>query len=186
MVIHRIALMNGRPLASALWILRQLGYPETGFGALIGATDAGGKPTSERAIAETLSWVEDHGLDWAGDFPQITASTPGVAERPAMQKAVGDLEESLQHWLDEVWPEMAVTEPEAAVLVPWLLKHSRSRHSDEQILVIPTTGTTAHRVEASTHVISRGLLQDGEAFKRWARKRDKEPTQSIHDLVREP
>lgn len=176
--------MNGRPLASALWLLGRLRYPNTQLGELSGARPADGTAGSDAAVAETLSWIDDHGLDWAGDFAQITTSTQGVPERPAMQQAVGEVEQSLHLWLEQEWPNMAVTDPESALLVPWLLKHSRSPHKDEQILVVPTTGAAAHRVEASTYLISRGLLQNKDSFQAWARTRGSMEIEPLHYLMR--
>lgn len=183
MAIRQVALVNGRALASALWVMSALGHKTSSLGTLQLAPHQPIRSASDRAVLEACSWAAEYGMAFPGDVEHIRVTAPGVADRHFLAEVLAQLEPRLDGSLKEVWPENVAVEPAANEHLHWMLGHGvRGRASSETYLILPTVEPIGRRVEDSAWVVSRSLLNDRDAFRRWLRGRAKFPIAALGTL----
>ena len=172
MAIREVAILNGRALAASTWILESAGY-DTLLGPLYGGPAKTGQKRKDVA-RQALSWAERYAKARPGTIDDLTPTTVGMSERPALQSYIEGLGTALSSWLSDSWPNpVQTTEPIAYEHLLWLLGHRPHASKSELFLIVPFARMTGFRIGKSTYAVSRDLVNTAPVFHAWARQRTK-------------
>ncbi len=169
---RRVAIVNGRALAAAMWLLESVGH-HAKLGDLEGMQrreDSDG--ATGPLVSEVISWASQHGAAAPSEIAMLATDTEGLESFPAVRAHLLSRELDLNEWLGSIWPgDATLAEPASMPHLHWLLRRRFHQPQSETFLVVPIQRMNGYRIGSSTYVVSRDLVTNGTAFRGWARRR---------------